>query len=107
VKVIQRTPGRWVRGMHRKIGEPDTFWRLPVESKVGAGSRTTSQIRWSRTFWKKHARNCEITLIGEFRGAGSGWSPRPELRLVGAGLHVCRNRVSSFGHLSQSCRVPG
>jgi len=57
--------------------------------------------------WKSNARNCEITLIGEFEEPEWVGSCRARVRLAGAGLHVPQ-QVFQLGHEPRSCRrFPG
>lgn len=66
-QVIQRTPGALGTRLHRKIGEPDTLLAIASwESKTARDAKDDNRDQLVKGILEKHARNCEVTLIGEF-----------------------------------------
>ena len=66
-RVIQQTPGALGTELHRKIGSEDTLlaiahWR----SKAERDAKDDDRDARVRAILDRHARTCEITLIGEF-----------------------------------------
>lgn len=66
-EIIQRAPGACGTYLHRKIGEPDTLLAIATwESKAHRDAKDDRRDETVRAILEKHARNCEITVIGEF-----------------------------------------
>ncbi|MEH6672373.1 antibiotic biosynthesis monooxygenase family protein [Halopseudomonas sp.] len=66
-EVIQQTPGALGTRLHRKIGEPDVLLAIASwENKAARDAKDDSRDELVRSILEKHARNCEITVIGEF-----------------------------------------
>lgn len=66
-EVIQQTPGALGTRLHRKIGEPDVLLAIASwESKAARDAKDDSRDELVRSILEKHARSCEITVIGEF-----------------------------------------
>jgi quinol monooxygenase YgiN len=66
-EVIQRTPGALGTRLHRKIGEPDVLLAVASwESKAARDAKDDNRDQMVKGILEKHARNCEITLLGEF-----------------------------------------
>jgi quinol monooxygenase YgiN len=66
-EVIQQTPGALGTRLHRKIGEPDVLLAVASwESKAARDAKDDMRDDLVRSILEKHARNCEITVIGEF-----------------------------------------
>ena len=66
-EVIQQTPGALGTRLHRKIGEPDVLLAIASwENKAARDAKDDSREELGRSILEKHARNCEITVIGEF-----------------------------------------
>lgn len=66
-RIIQQTPGALGTELHRKIGSDDTLlaiahWR----SKAERDAKDDDRDARVRAILDRHARTCEITLIGEF-----------------------------------------
>ena len=65
--VIQQTPGARGTYLHRKIGDPNTLLAIATwESKAHRDAKNDRTDETVRAILEKHARNCEITVIGEF-----------------------------------------
>lgn len=76
-EVIQQTPGALGTRLHRKIGEPDTLLAIASwESKAARDAKDDRRDELVRGILEKHARNCEITIIGEFEEPE--WEVLPE-----------------------------
>lgn len=66
-EIIQQTPGAKGTYLHRKIGAPDTLLAIATwESKAHRDAKDDRRNETVRAILEKHARNCEITVIGEF-----------------------------------------
>lgn len=66
-EIIQRTPGAKGTYLHRKIGEPDTLMAIATwESKAHRDAKDDRRDATVKAILEKHARTCEITVIGEF-----------------------------------------
>ncbi len=66
-RIIQQTPGALGTELHRRIGSDDTLlaiahWR----SKADRDAKDDDRDATVRAILAKHAKTCEITLIGEF-----------------------------------------
>lgn len=78
-EIIQRTPGARGTYLHRKIGSPDTLLAIATwESKAHRDAKDDRRDATVRAILDKHARHCDVTVIGEFEEPG--WSVLPELR---------------------------
>lgn len=66
-RVIQQAPGALGTYLHRKIGEPDTLLAIAHwESKALRDAKDDRRSETVRKILEKHARTCEITVIGEY-----------------------------------------
>lgn len=66
-EVIQQTPGALGTRLHRKLGEPQVLLAIASwESKAARDAKDDNRDELVRSILEKHARNCEITVIGEF-----------------------------------------
>lgn len=66
-EIIQQTPGARGTYLHRKIGEPDTLLAIATwESKAHRDAKDDGSSETVRAILDKHAKHCEITVIGEF-----------------------------------------
>lgn len=66
-EIIQRTPGARGTFLHRKIGAPDTLLAIATwESKAHRDAKDDRRDKTVRAILEKHAKNCDITVIGEF-----------------------------------------
>ncbi|MGQ9427286.1 antibiotic biosynthesis monooxygenase family protein [Gilvimarinus sp. F26214L] len=76
-EIIQRTPGARGTFLHRKIGAPDTVLAIAHwDSKAARDAKDDSRDATVKAIMEKHARNCEITVIGEYDEAE--WEVVPE-----------------------------
>jgi quinol monooxygenase YgiN len=76
-KIIQRTPGARGTYLHRKIGDPTTLLAIATwESKAHRDAKDDRRDETVRAIMDMHAKNCEITVIGEFDEPQ--WSALPE-----------------------------
>ncbi|MDI1268605.1 MAG: antibiotic biosynthesis monooxygenase [Polaromonas sp.] len=77
-EIIQRTPGARGTYLHRKIGSPDTLLAIATwDSKAHRDARDDRRDATVRAILDKHARHCDVTVIGEFEEPE--WSVLPEL----------------------------
>ena len=66
-RIIQRTPGALGTHLHRKIGAPDTLLAIATwTSKAHRDAKDDRRDATVRAILERHARMCEITVIGEF-----------------------------------------
>ena len=66
-KIIQRTPGAQGTYLHRKIGDPTTLLAIATwDSKAHRDAKDDRRDETVRAVLDVHAKNCEITVIGEF-----------------------------------------
>jgi heme-degrading monooxygenase HmoA len=66
-EVIQQTPGARGTYLHRKIGEPDKVLAIAHwESKEARDAKDDNRDATVKAILEKHAKYCEIKLIGEF-----------------------------------------
>ena len=66
-EIIQRTLGARGTFLHRKIGAPDTLLAIATwESKAHRVAKDDRRDETVRAILEKHAKNCEITVIGDF-----------------------------------------
>lgn len=66
-EIIQRTPGARGTFLYRKIGAPDTLLAIATwESKAHRDAKDDRRDETVRAILEKHAKTCEITVIGEF-----------------------------------------
>jgi quinol monooxygenase YgiN len=76
-KIIQRTPGAQGTYLHRKIGDPTTLLAIATwESKAHRDAKNDRRDETVRAILDMHAKNCEITVVGEFDEPQ--WSVLPE-----------------------------
>lgn len=76
-RIIQRTPGARGTYLHRKIGEPDTVLAIAHwDSKAARDAKDDRRDATVREILDRHARTCEITVIGEFEEPE--WQVEPE-----------------------------
>ncbi len=66
-RIMQQTPGAKGTFLHRKIGDPDTVLAIAHwESKEARDRKDDDSSETVRRILEKHARHCEIRVIGEF-----------------------------------------
>lgn len=66
-RIIQRSPGALGTYLHRKIGEPDKLLAIAHwASKAQRDAKDDEADEVVRQIMKKHARYCDIRVIGEF-----------------------------------------
>jgi quinol monooxygenase YgiN len=76
-KIIQRTPGAHGTYLHRKIGDPTALLAIATwASKAHRDAKDDRRDETVRAILDMHAKNCEITVIGEFDEPE--WSVLPE-----------------------------
>ena len=77
-EIIQRTPGARGTYLHRKIGSPDTLLAIATwDSKTHRDAKNDRRDAIVRAILDRHARHCDVTVIGEFEEPE--WSVLPEL----------------------------
>ena len=65
--IIQQTPGALGTYLHRKIGEPDTLLAIAHwQSKAHRDAKDDNRSAKVKAILAKHARLCEVRLVGEF-----------------------------------------
>ena len=66
-EIIQQTPGARGTYLHRKIGHPDTVLAIAHwDSKAHRDAKDDSRSEKVKAILAKHAKVCEVTVIGEF-----------------------------------------
>ena len=66
-EIIQQTPGARGTYLHRKIGEPDKVLAIAHwDSKAQRDAKDDSRSEKVKAILAKHAKVCEVTVIGEF-----------------------------------------
>ena len=66
-KIMQQTPGARGTYLHRKLGCDDTVLAIAHwDSKEARDLKDDSASETVRSILAKHAKNCDITIIGEF-----------------------------------------
>lgn len=66
-EIIQQTPGARGTYLHRKIGEPDKVLAIAHwYSKAHRDAKDDSRSEKVKAILAKHAKVCEVTVIGEF-----------------------------------------
>lgn len=66
-EVIQRTPGARGTYLHRRIDAPDTLLAIAHwESKAHRDAKDDRRDATVRAILDKHARTCDIRVVGEF-----------------------------------------
>lgn len=66
-EIIQRTPGARGTYLHRKIGDPSALLAIATwDSKAHRDAKDDRRDETVRAILEKHARRCEIKVIGEF-----------------------------------------
>lgn len=80
-EIIQQSPGARGTYLHRKIGEPNTVLAIAHwDSKVARDRKDDSASATVKAILEKHARHCEVRVIGEYE--------EPEWQVIpGAGRH--------------------
>lgn len=77
-EIIQRSPGARGTYLHRKIGEPNKVLAIAHwDSKASRDRKDDSASATVKAILDKHARNCEIRIIGEFEEPE--WQVVPDL----------------------------
>lgn len=78
-KIIQQATGARGTFLHRKIGEPDTLLAIAHwTSKAARDAKDDRRDATVRAILDKHAKFCDITVIGEFEEPE--WSVLPAAR---------------------------
>lgn len=66
-EIIQQAPGARGTYLHRKIGSDDTLLAIAHwDSKADRDAKDDRRDARVRAILDRHARTCEITVIGEF-----------------------------------------
>ena len=66
-EIIQQTPGTRGTYLHRKIGEPDKVLAIAHwDGKADRDAKDDSRSEKVKAILAKHAKVCEVTVIGEF-----------------------------------------
>lgn len=66
-EIIQQTPGARGTYLHRKIGEPDKALAIAHwDSKQARDAKDDRRDATVKAILEKHAKYCEINVIGEF-----------------------------------------
>lgn len=66
-RIMQETPGARGTYLHRKIGDDNTVLAIAHwESKAARDKKDDNASDVVRRILAKHARHCEINIIGEF-----------------------------------------
>lgn len=66
-EIIQRSPGARGTYLHRKIGEPGTLLAIAHwDSKSSRDRKDDSASETVKTILEKHAKHCDIHVIGEY-----------------------------------------
>lgn len=66
-RIIQQAPGALGTELHRKIGSDDTLLAIAHwQSKAHRDAKDDDRDATVKAILAKHAKTCEITLIGEF-----------------------------------------
>ena len=66
-RIMQQTPGARGTYLHRKIGEPKTLLAIAHwDSKACRDLKDDSASEQVRRILEKHAKHCDIEVIGEF-----------------------------------------
>lgn len=66
-EIIQQSPGAEGTRLHRKIGDPDVVLAIASwDSKASRDAKDDRRDALVRSILDKHAKTCEITIIGEF-----------------------------------------
>ena len=76
-RIIQQAPGARGTYLHRKIGHPDKALAIAHwDSKAARDAKDDRRDATVREILDRHARTCEITVIGEFEEPE--WQVEPE-----------------------------
>lgn len=79
-EIIQQSPGALGTYLHRKIGEPDKALAIAHwESKAARDAKDDSRSDTVKAILEKHAKYCDIKVIGEFE--------EPEWQVLPPGEH--------------------
>ena len=66
-EIMQQTPGALGTYLHRKIGSDDTVLAIAHwQSKAARGLKDDDASEEVRSILAKHAKHCDISIIGEF-----------------------------------------
>ncbi|MDX1803371.1 MAG: antibiotic biosynthesis monooxygenase [Alcanivorax sp.] len=66
-EIIQQTAGARGTYLHRKIGHPDTLLAIAHwDSKAHRDAKDDARSARVKAILEKHARVCEVTVVGEF-----------------------------------------
>lgn len=66
-EIIQRTPGARGTYLHRKVDDPDCVLAIAHwDSKASRDAKDDRRDETVRKILEKHARTCDIRIIGEF-----------------------------------------
>jgi hypothetical protein len=66
-EIIQQSPGAEGTRLHRKIGDPDVVLAIASwDSKASRDAKDDRRDVLVRSILDKHAKTCEVTIIGEF-----------------------------------------
>lgn len=66
-EIIQQTPGARGTYLHRKVGEPNKVLAIAHwDSKEARDAKNDKRDATVRAILEKHARNCDIKVIGEY-----------------------------------------
>lgn len=66
-EIIQQTPGAQGTYLHRKIGEPDKALAIAHwDSKEARDAKDDKRDATVKAILEKHAKYCDIKVIGEF-----------------------------------------
>lgn len=66
-EIIQQSPGARGTYLHRKIGDPSTLLAIAYwDSKESRDRKDDNASATVKAIMEKHARHCEIHVIGEF-----------------------------------------
>ena len=77
-RIIQQTPGARGTYLHRKIGDANTLLAIASwESKAHRDAKDDRRDETVRAILDLHAKNCEISVIGEFDEPAWSVLPRP------------------------------
>ena len=69
-EIMQQTPGALGTYLHRKIGSDNTVLAIAHwESKAARDKKDDNASELVRAILAKHARHCDIKIIGEFEEA--------------------------------------
>ncbi|MCW8195234.1 antibiotic biosynthesis monooxygenase [Proteobacteria bacterium 005FR1] len=77
-EIIQQTPGARGTYLHRKIGEPNKVLAIAHwNSKEARDAKDDDRSATVKAIMEKHARHCDIEVIGEFEEPEWEVIPKP------------------------------